>query len=329
MSSPQSRSPHKYRYCSHVTALHHFDSASFCKFSDWLLSDPPETPPSPTKCVLASRNTVPSYPHFPPHQNLSKSSTPSPPPSSTTPPKTLYILDSSFNPPTLAHFQIATNALLHDPLPSNPPKRLILLLATQNADKAAKPAALEQRLCMMEIFARELLSKLPKLNKAEEEIGVDIALTKFPYFVEKAKCIGEDFEGAEQVHLIGYDTLTRLLDTKYYPPKHTLESVAGFLEKHRVLVTYRTDDQWGSRGEQDGFVREIGDGLLDEKGGRKEWVKEGRIVMVEGRKEGEAVISSTKVREAAKGGDREALKELVTEGVGEWIMEEGLYSSDE
>ncbi|KAH6674522.1 hypothetical protein B0J14DRAFT_43101 [Halenospora varia] len=246
------------------------------------------------------------------------------PPNASPKAKTLYVLDSSFNPPTLAHLQIATNALVQDPLHPESPKRLILLLATQNADKAAKPASFDNRLCMMEILARELLLKF----KADEEIGIDIAITKFPYFAEKAKSIEEEYGEAEQVHLIGYDTLTRLLDTKYYPPDHNLRPVRELLAKHRVLVTYRTDDQWGSEKEQDDFVINIAEGGLDDRGGTKEWVRECRIVMMEGRKEGEAVVSSTKVRDAAKRGDREALRSLVTDGVAEWIMTESLYTND-
>ncbi|KAH8685596.1 hypothetical protein BGZ60DRAFT_95723 [Tricladium varicosporioides] len=246
------------------------------------------------------------------------------PPSASPKAKTLYILDSSFNPPTLAHLRIATNALIQDPLHPEPPKRLILLLATQNADKAVKPASFDNRLCMMEILAQELLSKF----KFNDEIGIDIAVTKFPYFAEKATSIEEEYGEEEQVHLIGYDTLTRLLDTKYYSPDHNLTPVRELLAKHRVLVTYRTDDQWGSEKEQDDFVASIAEGGLDDKGGTKEWVKERRIVMVEGRKEGETAVSSTKVRDAARSGNREALRCLVTDGVAEWIIAESLYTND-
>ncbi|TAQ83199.1 hypothetical protein B7494_g8476 [Chlorociboria aeruginascens] len=61
----------------------------------------------------------------------------------TTPPKTLYILDSSFNPPTLAHLHIARSAVLSDPRAKEGEKRILLLLATQNADKAPKPAGVQ------------------------------------------------------------------------------------------------------------------------------------------------------------------------------------------
>jgi nicotinamide-nucleotide adenylyltransferase len=245
-----------------------------------------------------------------------------------TPPKTLYILDSSFNPPTLAHLRIAQTALLSDPIPSPSPKRLLLLLATQNADKAPKPAAFEQRLVMMEIFASSLVSET---EQKVEGLGIDIGVTKLPYFADKAKSI-EDSElypsSTQQVHLLGYDTLTRLLSTKYYPPTHTLQPLHPFLDKHRLLVTYRADDDWGTKSEQDEYLRDIEKGKREGDGAKREWVSEGKIRMVEGRREGEEVISSTIVREAAKKGDREALEKLVTKGVGEWGLEERLYSDD-
>ena len=46
-----------------------------------------------------------------------------------------YVLDSSFNPPTRAHLRIATSAIQHDR--GSSPKRLLLLLAIQNADKGS------------------------------------------------------------------------------------------------------------------------------------------------------------------------------------------------
>lgn len=274
---------------------------------------------------------------------------------SASPQKSLYILDSSFNPPTLAHLRIATNALLHDVPPqstittnSEPmrasSKRLLLLLAIQNADKAAKPASFEQRLVMMTIFAQDLLSSLsaststkPQLSTSipPEQIGIDIALTKCPYFHSKAEAISEssiygvkEKEEPEQVHLTGYDTLLRILSPKYYPPTHTLSPLHPFLSQHRLLVAYRADDKWGTRGSQDAYLAKLGDGELEEVEGKREWVHEGRIRLVEGRKEYEAVVSSTKVRSAVKRGDRGALRELVTEGVAEWVLGEGLYLED-
>jgi len=261
------------------------------------------------------------------------------------PPKTLYILDSSFNPPTLAHLRIATSALLHDGQPSPAPRRLLLLLATHNADKAPKPASFEHRLVMMQIFAQDLLASLsttstpspqstapghePENSSVEDAIGIDIGITKHPFFASKALAIEHETgiypPGMQQVHLTGFDTLARILDPKYYPPEHTLAPLVPFLAKHRLRVTYRTGDQWGGKEAQDEYLRGVGRGELEGIGGDRRWVSEERIVLVEGRREGEEVVSSTKVREAVTKGDKSMLKRLVTGGVAEWIMEEGLY----
>ncbi|PVH84493.1 Nucleotidylyl transferase [Cadophora sp. DSE1049] len=257
---------------------------------------------------------------------LNSTSLPPPPP-----PKTLYILDSSFNPPTLAHARIILSALRSSTSASTP-HRVLLLLAIQNADKAPKPASFEERLAMMEIFAQDLLARSKSTSTPapeQSEVGIDIAVTTLPYFADKYPHISPSevypLPETEQVHLIGYDTLVRLLDTKYYPPSHTLKPIQPFLEKHRLRVTYRADDEWGDREAQDRYLRELGEGKREDVGGLREWVTEKRIVMVEGSKEGEEVVSSTKVRNAVAKGDEEALGKLVTTGVKEWILREGLY----
>ncbi|CZR59580.1 related to cytidylyltransferase family protein [Phialocephala subalpina] len=257
-----------------------------------------------------------------------------PPTTLPTAPKTLYILDSSYNPPTLAHLRIATSALLHDTQPYTSPRRLLLLLATQNADKAPKPASFEHRLTMMTIFARDLLSSLPPPKESsKKELAIDIGVTKLPYFHDKASSIADSGiypNETQQIHLLGYDTLTRLLSTKYYSPNN-LSILAPFFSSHRVRVTYRPDSSTSyksSREEQDRYINDLREGKKEEEGGRREWVTEGRIEMVEGRKEGEEVVSSTRVREAIKNGDRELLDKLVTSGVKEWVLREGLYLDD-
>ncbi|KAH7356753.1 hypothetical protein BKA65DRAFT_450543 [Rhexocercosporidium sp. MPI-PUGE-AT-0058] len=247
------------------------------------------------------------------------------------PPKTLYILDSSFNPPTLAHARIILSALQSSTSASTP-HRVLLLLAIQNADKAPKPASFEERLAMMEVFAQDLLANFKPSSTTQSkqsEVGIDIGVTTLPYFADKYPHISPSeaypLPETEQVHLIGYDTLVRLLDTKYYPPSHTLKPIQPFLDKHRLRVTYRADDEWGDRKAQDRYVSDLGEGNRQDVGGLREWVTEKRIEMVEGRREGEEVVSSTKVRNAVADGDKEALGKLVTTRVKEWILTEGLY----
>ena len=244
------------------------------------------------------------------------------------PPKTLYILDSSFNPPTLAHLRIATSALLEDSLPSPSPKRLLLLLAIQNADKKPKPASFEERLAMMQVFASDILSSISAETQKTGEIGIDIGVTKLPYFSDKAVAIEESAEypgDAQQVHMTGFDTLIRILDPKYYGPDHSLKVLEPFFQKNRLRVTYRTDSEWGSKDAQDSYLAAIAEGKRDQDGARREWVTENRIEMCGGRQQGDEIISSTEVRKAAKEGNREALERLVTPRVADWVLGEGLY----
>ena len=184
----------------------------------------------------------------------------------------------------------------------------------------------------MSVFAEELVKDVTNSSEKgmydEGNVIVDVGVTKEARFVDKAKVLEEQEEYSdrgpvEQVHLIGYDTLIRLLDTKYYPPNHTLEPLQVLFEKHRVRVTRRTDDAWGGRDEQDEYLRRIAEGEREAEDGKREWAQ--RIELIEGRKEGEEVISSTKVREAAKKRDEDALKTLVTDGVAKWILGEKLY----
>jgi len=229
---------------------------------------------------------------------------------------TLLVLDFSANPPSLAHFQIALSSV-----PTNNTCRLLLLLATQNADKAPKPAAFSDRLAMMSIFASELVSA-PSLTPGQ--LVVEIGIIKHARFLDKSTEL-EKYYPDEQVFLIGYDTLIRLLDTKYYPTAYTLGPLAAFFEKNRIKCTYRLDDGWGIREEQDAYLKALEDGEKDKEGAKREWAT--RVEMVQNRTR--APVSSTKVREAVRNGEHELLDRYVTKGVKRWIIERKLYYGDE
>lgn len=234
--------------------------------------------------------------------------------------KSLYVLDSSFNPPTNAHRCIAISAFLNDP--GAAPKRILLLLATQNADKANKPASMEDRLVMMTLFAHELLYDVQRQGPPPL---IDIGLVKRPYFHEKAAAV--DASGVypgppQQVHLVGFDTLIRIFNTKYYPPDHNLRVLAPFLSRHRLRATYRTDDKWGSRESQDQYIQDITDGRRKDEGAAPEWTQ--RISLVQGIQGGDGVVSSTMARNAADN-DPAQLDKYVLPTIREWIVSERLY----
>lgn len=143
------------------------------------------------------------------------------------PPKTLFILDSSFNPPSVAHAALARSAFLDDcnsfssSQPSQEqkekkeyefPHRLLLLFAVTNADKIAAPASFEHRLAMMTVFARDLQDSFAKdvqKEKGQEQgqqkeeqqqkekqqrshhqpMAIDIGVTKHPFYTDKSRAI--------------------------------------------------------------------------------------------------------------------------------------------
>ncbi|CEL02668.1 Putative Cytidylyltransferase family protein (AFU_orthologue; AFUA_4G07310) [Aspergillus calidoustus] len=241
-------------------------------------------------------------------------------------PEVVYVLDSSFNPPTFAHRRIACSAILENP---GKPARLLLLLATQNADKPSKPASFEDRLIMMQLFAQDLLaflrSEIPAANQESIPV-IDIGVTKKPYFVDKAAEIesaGIYPQGLEQVHLIGYDTLIRIFNPKYYPPEHTLQPLEPFLSKHRLRVTMRPDSEWGSRAEQEAYLANIARGGRESEGAKPEWAQ--RIRLVEGKKPEEKSVSSTRAREAIRTKSQD-LEWLVPRDVQDFILTVQPYS---
>ncbi|KAK1761525.1 hypothetical protein QBC47DRAFT_370341 [Echria macrotheca] len=277
-------------------------------------------------------------------------------------PKTLIVLDSSFNPPTRAHLRMATSAI-HDISGASSlgmgSLRLLLLLAINNADKAPKPAAFHQRLAMMWAFAKDVQRRVAEDQQtampSEDAIytaegpAIDIALSTRPYFHEKSAAIATaDFYNVgstggptEQVILVGYDTLIRIFNPKYYgppPAEAEVRSESGsspsetpmqkalgpFFARAKLRATLRTDDEWGTSAEQRAYLDNLlhGDGLT-RVGGSQEWAS--KIELVEGRKEGEDVVSSTYARTAAKARDWERLDKMVTPEVRAWITKQELY----
>lgn len=236
--------------------------------------------------------------------------------------RTLYVLDSSFNPPSQAHLTLAKSAVIKD---SNAgPARILLLLATVNADKAVKPAAFEDRLVMMSIMAQNLRDELTQRDSSEE-VPIDVAVTKKPYFMDKAMEIdrsGLFAQDAQQVHLVGYDTLVRIFDSKYYPQDQKLSVLQPFLSRHRLRVYYREDGKV-SRQEQRGYVDRIADGSRESEGMRKEWAK--MVELVDDAREVKG-ISSTKAREAYERGDMNELRSLVGDPVAKYVAENKLYT---
>ncbi|TFK27817.1 hypothetical protein FA15DRAFT_613355, partial [Coprinopsis marcescibilis] len=162
----------------------------------------------------------------------------------------ISVLDSSFNPPTLAHL-----ALLNTKRPSyaceasEGPGRdydaKLLLLSVKNADKTLKPndATYLQRLEMMALLAQDVATCQ---NLEDGRGNVAVGIIDEPTFIGKSRILKEYFDirvsslqqpppnllstdsngpgdvavspKSQLTFLVGMDTLKRILSPKYYSP---------------------------------------------------------------------------------------------------------------
>ena len=227
--------------------------------------------------------------------------------------KTLYVLDSSFNPPTKAHMHLARSALKTDQ--GSKPSRLLLLLAIKNADKAPKPAQFEDRLVMMKLMAEELQKEL-------EEVVIDVGITTEPFYYKKMEVVEEsgEYDGlknGEQVHITGFDTIIRIFDKKYYPGG--MGVLQQMFDKGRLRVHLRDGDEK----EQQGYLEKIKNGSREDEGVKARWAD--KIEMVDLLEE---VVSSTEARKCVAEKKGEGLEKYVDESVKVYIMQENLYRED-
>ncbi|OAP54304.1 hypothetical protein AYL99_11405 [Fonsecaea erecta] len=312
------------------------------------------------------------------------SATIAPTPSNPIVTRTLYLLDSSFNPPSKAHSSLVKTALRSRdarPAPGEQTPRVLFLLATVNADKKPKPADFEDRLVMMTLAAEDLRSEYTSRVTAGDSSRssttsdtpapiIDIGITKEPYFVDKATAIdasglyrppgydpsstsspSEDGGGVvEQIHLTGFDTLLRIFTPKYYPNSHPpLSALEPFLRRHRLRATIRVDANSPSQNlkdaqqtppscshappdlttiaGQEAYLDGIRNGALEKDGLKREWAQRVDLAVDDsGETDG---VSSTKIRNAMKGGDWDEVQGLVGRKVGEWIRHRRLYLEEE
>lgn len=173
----------------------------------------------------------------------------------------ISVLDSSFNPPTLAHSALAKSPTSSSIRSSKTPNdnshvdsdydAKLLLLSVRNADKQLKPsdATYVQRLEMMIEFAKDLQDH----DHTEISANIAVAIVDEPTFVGKSKLLREYLRkrlgecdqsssmtpGVQLTFLLGYDTLERLFSPKYYndSEERMFEALRGFFTPPRGSVT--------------------------------------------------------------------------------------------
>ncbi|KAH3668835.1 hypothetical protein OGAPHI_002590 [Ogataea philodendri] len=179
--------------------------------------------------------------------------------------KQILVLDSSFNPPHNGHFSLIAKSMNHSRLDDHSmshtsinSKSVLLLLSVKNADKGVQPAKFEDRLAMMYKMADHI----------SEQLGVacGVGITNCSLFVDKAKEIQNYLAETQSnnlklTFLLGYDTLIRLLDPKYYVPQKLGDALGSFFSTNDCFVLTRKNTSL-SLEDQLSFVGMIKDGQL-------------------------------------------------------------------
>ncbi len=112
--------------------------------------------------------------------------------------KRCLVLDAAFNPPTTAHW-----ALAQESAQVSNAETILLQLAVTNVDKGIEGADLGQRLLMLET-----------ISDSDGRTGVSIC--SHARFVDKAAALTRISPKTRFIFAIGFDTLIRLVDPKYY-----------------------------------------------------------------------------------------------------------------
>lgn len=125
----------------------------------------------------------------------------------------LIVLDSSFNPPHLGHLHLVKEALKFYDDEKIP---VLLLLSINNVDKKRVPASFQNRVRMMALMANHM---------EEEGIKVNIGLTNKARFADKATFV-RNMLCSTVIFLVGFDTIIRIFDPKYYEPETVFEALS-------------------------------------------------------------------------------------------------------
>ena len=132
------------------------------------------------------------------------------------------VLPSAFNPPTRAHLRLLDLAEAVASVEGG-----AALLTTRNVAKGIKGASLADRVGML-------------LAARESRPGLAVLAANQARIVDQAAALRTTWPEATFDFVLGYDTLVRLFDERYYDGSMEAE-LAPFFERHRVIASNRGD----------------------------------------------------------------------------------------
>lgn len=176
----------------------------------------------------------------------------------------------------------------------------LFMIATKNADKGGV-GNLDDRIEMMRLLWRDL--------GLEQQVPFGVATTPHGIFVDKLQDILDKFCGQEVVFIVGFDTVSRLLDKKYY--QTPLDAALDPLMRRARLYVVTRGDSPEEVDSQKQLLDRLKAGQIE--GAPAWWCERIEIQDVEEAKG----LSSTKARQEIGYG--------VTPSIREYIRENNLY----
>lgn len=174
---------------------------------------------------------------------------------------------------------------------------LLLLYATKNADKQVDDKETMIRVKLMEAFAKTTS------GLTETKIG----LTKEPYFVDKFRELKKVNPDMKQSYIVGYDTLVRIMDSKYYPGQD-ISILTDFFAQGDLLCALR--EEHSEIADQEAAIKAM------------PWSDKIKILKMSEGKD----VSSTRLREAVRRNDDVTMNRYLTPDVYDYIKQTKLYS---
>lgn len=193
--------------------------------------------------------------------------------------RVLLVLDSSFNPPHWGHYTLIKKSLQFY---SDRSSHVLLMLSVNNADMAPQPALFEKRIEMMCVMADMLKA---------ESINASVGITTHGKYVDKYKTLRESYLPIGTLSfLVGFDTITRIFEPKYYTPHLLSEALNDCMMFSEFCCLTRTGQQ--SVNDQIDYANRISKGDYEPTIPRS-WGKKIHVLVNDKRYEN---VSSSKIR---------------------------------
>ena len=258
------------------------------------------------------------------------------------------VLDSSFNPPHKAHYALAVSpkpAFADEEATAIKSKErydaILLLFSVRNADKglgSSKDANPAERIEMMQLMAQEL--------EQSKSINVAVGIVEEPLMITKSTLIHNFIQEQQQQHdsprvrlhwLVGFDTLERFFQVKYYPsPDYFAKACQTYFQNERttfVCARRQMMENKNTNAKHDTTSQKAEEELLNSKE-VSPWKERGSVVMID-LPTSVQDVSSTAIRKTIQeqgsmtDDDLEGeLSQMTTPAIASYLVRKKLYKAD-